>query len=102
MQRELPKVYAQKVDHDTNRSVAYTKSEEKKEIRKTDFKIEKSVEEKIREIFNNVNYVYKIEVVIETNEGKVTKYLVGRNKENIITMDNEQIPIKDIKDIYIK
>lgn len=101
MQKELPKVYAQKVEHDTNRSVAYTKSEEKTEERK-DIKFEKTVEQKIRDIFNSVNYVYKIEVVIETESGTYTKYLVGRNKDYIITMDNEQIAIRDIKDIYIK
>ncbi len=101
MQKELPKVYAQKVEHDTNRCVAYTKHEEDK-LEKKEIKYEKTVDQKIREIFSSVNYVYKIEVVIETERETYTKYLVGRNKDYIITMDNEQIAIRDIKDIYIK
>lgn len=100
MKKELPKIYSEVVDHDTNTSVAYTKSDELRSEKET--VPGKSVDQKIREIFNSVNYVYKIQVVIETGEGSNVKQLVGRNRDYLITMDNEQIPISSIKDIYIK
>lgn len=100
MKKDLPSVYAQKVDHDTNRSVEYTKSEDKPLNRSS--QTEKTIEQKILEIFNHVGYVYKIDVVIETKDKTETKQLVGRNKDYLITMENEQIPIASIKDIYIK
>lgn len=104
MKKDLPKIYSEGVIQDTNKVVAYTKSDEIEEVReeKKSFNIEKSVAEKVREIFNSVHYVYKMDVVIETDEGKQVKQLVGKNKNSIITMDNEQIPLSKIKDIYIQ
>ncbi len=106
MKKELPKIYAETVDKDTNHVVAYTRSVENvdvpKESVKEERKWERTIEEKIRNIFNSVHYVYKMDVVIETEEGEMVKQVVGRNKNHIITMDNEQIPIDKIKDIYIK
>jgi hypothetical protein len=106
MKKDLPKIYSLKVDKDTNSRVSYTKN--KDEVIKEDnkikkqFNITKSVEDKINEIFSNISYVYKMDVVIKTNDGEFVKQLVGRNNKAIITMDNEQIPINTIKEIYIK
>lgn len=47
------------------------------------------------------NYIYKIDVVIVTDNNKVIKRIIGKNKNNLITMDNEYIPINTIRDIYI-
>ena len=104
MKKDLPKIYSKGIIEDNNKVVAYTKSDEKEERQeeKKSFKIEKSIAQKVSEIFNNVHYVYKMEVVIETEEGKQVKPLVGKNKNSIITMDNEQIPLSKIKDIYIQ
>ena len=46
-------------------------------------------------------YIYKIDVVIVTDNNKVIKRIIGKNKNNLITMDNEYIPINTIRDIYI-
>jgi hypothetical protein len=105
MKKELPKIYSETIDRDTNHVVAYTRSGEKQEVSKQTSGtkgFEKSVSQKINEIFKSVNYVYKIDVVIQTNEGEFVKQIVGRNKNHIITMENEQIEIDKIKDIYIK
>lgn len=58
-----------------------------------------TVEEKIRSIFNSPNYVYKATVDIKLNDKTITKQVVGRNKLNLITIDNELINISDIVDI---
>ena len=60
-----------------------------------------TVEQKIVNIFNSPNYIYKIDVVIVTDNNKVIKRIIGKNKNNLITMDNEYIPINKIRDIYI-
>ena len=46
--------------------------------------------------------IYKIDVVIVTDKGKENKRIVGKTKTNLITMDNEYIPINTIRDIYIE
>lgn len=105
MKRELPKIYSETIDRDTNHVVAYTKSGERQEVpkeRNVQKGFQKSVNQKINEIFNSVNYVYKMEVVIQTEEGEFVKQIVGRNKNHLITMDNEKIEIDKIKDIYVK
>ena len=61
-----------------------------------------TVEQKIQNIFNSPNYIYKIDVVIVTDNNKVNKRIIGKNKNNLITMDNEYIPINTIRDIYIE
>ena len=57
------------------------------------------IDKKINEIFSSPNYVYKANVEITLKDKKVTKRIIGRNKNYIITMDNTLIPISDITDI---
>ena len=60
-----------------------------------------TVEQKIYNIFNSPNYIYKIDVTVVTDSGIQNKRIVGKTKTNLITMDNEYIPISTIRDIYI-
>ena len=48
-----------------------------------DNKKEYTVEQKIYNIFNSPNYIYKMDVVIVTDEGKMNKRIVGKTKELI-------------------
>lgn len=99
MKKELPRVYGLNVDHDTNSKMSYNKFEEEKKER---FVYETTVPQKIKEIFNSVNYIYKVDVIIETKEGSFKKRIIGRTNNYLITIDNERIAIDDIIDIYIK
>ena len=56
---------------------------------------------KIYNIFNSPNYIYKVDVTIVTDSGTFNKRIVGKTKTNLITMENEYIPIDTIRDIYI-
>lgn len=102
MKKDLPKVYGLNVDHDTNSRMAYTKSNEEiiKKEEKEVFK--KPINQKIKDLFNSTNYIYKIDAVIELKDKTVTKRLIGRTSDYLITIDNEQIPISEILDIYQK
>ena len=95
--KELPKVFHNKIDKkfDNNRSVFYSNNTYE-EDRSVDTR---TILQKINEIFSSPNYVYKANVEIALKDKKVTKRIIGRNKNYIITMDNDLIPISDIVDI---
>lgn len=109
--KELPKMYRNKIDKDLNNNrkmfSSITDSYEKLEKRENynNLKINNrnnyTVEQKIYNIFNSPNYIYKIDVTIVMDNETVKKRIVGKTKTYLITMDNEYIPINTIRDIYI-
>lgn len=106
--KELPKMYRNKIDKDikNNERVFSTMYENKNDIVNNqnifiNNRNNYTVEQKIYNIFNSPNYIYKIDVTIVTDQGTFNKRIVGKTKSNLITMDNEYIPINTIRDIYI-
>ena len=110
--KELPKMYHNTIDKDINNnekmySTMYnsTMNNNDRKISNNDIFINNknnyTVEQKIYNIFNSPNYIYKIDVTIVTDKGKTNKRIVGKTKTNLITMDNEYLPINTIRDIYI-
>ncbi len=95
MKKELPKVFKNNINKNLNNNKKFFYGngtiEEKRDTR--------SVVQKINDIFSAPNYVYKANVDIILKDKTITKKIIGRNKEYIITMDNDLIPIKDIIDI---
>lgn len=97
MDKKLPKVFANKVEKDfTNNDRVYY---EKNNVDRKKTKSNLSVIEKINQIFSSSRYVYKADVDITLSTGKISKKIIGRNKNELITMDNELIKISDIIDI---
>lgn len=105
MEKKLPKVFAGTIDHkiDNNKQVFYSSVENSDNFStsKPVKTVNKTIEQKIADIFNSRSYVYKADVQIELETGVITKRIVGKNGRYLITIDNEKIPIKDIKDIWI-
>ena len=114
MQKKLPKVFANSINEVHNNSTVFysaeantealkdfgdRNSEEKLEIKKLKGA---TVSQKINEIFNSPYYIYKAEVDITLDSGKVTKKIIGKNQKHLITMENELIPIDTIRDIEFK
>lgn len=97
--KELPKVFRNEINKniDNNKKVYYSQNESSRELPKE--QSGKNVQQKINEIFSSPNYVYKANVEIVLKDKIVSKRIIGRNKNYIITMDNELIPITDIVDI---
>lgn len=113
MQKKLPKVFANTINEvHNNDSVFYsadsTSLKETVEDRSSEEKIDSkqlkgiTVIQKINEIFSSPYYIYKAEVEITLDDGVVTKKIIGKNQRNLITMDNELIPIDSIRDINYK
>lgn len=57
------------------------------------------VNKEINDIFKSSDFVYKADVIIYTKDGSNNKRIIGRNKDYLITDNNELISIKDIIDI---
>ena len=104
MEKKLPKVFANKIDKNLNNNekVYYNKNEERKIEEKDPLSSILTVNQKINQIFSSARYVYKADVVITTKNGKLNKRIIGRNRNELITMDNEVININDIIDIEFK
>ena len=110
--KDLPKMFRNKIDKEieNNNKIfsTMTKDDNQTSLTRigvkttnTNNKNNYTVEQKIAHIFNSPNYIYKIDVEIVTDQYKSTKRIVGKTKTNLITMDNEYIPINIIRDIYI-
>ncbi|MEG1647902.1 MAG: hypothetical protein RR325_03970 [Bacilli bacterium] len=102
-----PDLFVNKIDKDikNNEKVYYSKYQNKKEtvieLLKNDGQLSKNVNQKINSIFTSSNYIYKAEVKITFKDTQEIKKIVGKNRNYLITMDNELISIKDIVDIEI-
>ena len=70
--------------------------------KKKESKYNYDINTKINNLFKSPTYVYKIDVIIEIDDKVLEKRIIGRNKNNLITIDNEYIAIDKIKDIYLK
>ena len=98
MDKKLPKMYVNKIDKELKNNSTYYISNKIKEI-----KFEKNdINKKINAIFNSPSYLYRASVVISLKNGDVSKKIIGKNKNQLITIDNELIPIDDILDIKLK
>ena len=101
MEKKLPKVFANKIDKElkNNETVYYNKNEERKIEEKESLSSILTVNQKINQIFSSTRYVYMADVIITTKNGKINKRIIGRNRNELITMDNEVINVNDIIDI---
>lgn len=101
--KELPKMYQNKINKkiDSIQKV-YSTMDKKSDINiNNDIRYSSvSIDQKIDNIFNSPDYVYKADVTIVTDKDTIRKRIVARNKNNIITINNEYIPISIIRDIY--
>ena len=60
------------------------------------------VKRKINDIMKANNFVYCKLVHIIINDEDIVRKIIGVNNNSLITIDNEYIPIDNIKDIYVK
>ena len=110
--KDLPKMYRNKIEKEirNNEKIFSTIYNNKKNVIENENRSNNqtitpkktyTVEQKIATIFNSPNYIYKIDVVIITDTETKNKRIVGKTKTNLITIENEYIPINTIRDIYI-
>ena len=108
MSKDLPKMYHNNFDKEINNNkCVFSSLVNKKEERKQEEFVNNNydrftIEQKIFNIFNSKDYIYKADVTIVTDTQTFQKRIVGKNSNNLITIDNEYIPISIIRDIYKK
>lgn len=61
-----------------------------------------NIDYKINNLFKSNKYIYKINVNIKTKSRDFDTTIIGKMNNNLITIDNDLIPIKDIIDIKEK
>lgn len=92
--KKLPKVYQNTIDKkiNNNKEVSYIKNLTEKSISIDN----KSVKETLNDIFNGFGYAYNIPIIIRTKEKTYETSLVTKTENNIVTLDNDVIPIDRI------
>lgn len=105
MDKNIPKMYKGKIDKTLKNSQLVYSSMNKNEVAEVkkpgSQKLDRfALEQKIYNIFNSKNYIYKADVTIVTKEGSFKKRIIAKSGNNLITFDNEYISIDDIIDIY--
>ncbi len=121
MEKKLPSVFANKIEKEVgnNKNVFYSSKDglgdNSSDMRSNSIDSDnfadqvkdnlvkpKNIYQKLNDIFSSSRYVYKADVEITLKDGTVTKRIIGRNSNHLITIDNELIPISDIIDIKHK
>lgn len=106
LEKKLPKVFANKINKNAgnNKNVFYSENNNVDETFSVSDKnmLAKNINQKINEIFNSPNYIYKADVIIKLKDKTIDKRIIGKNSSNLITIENELIPISSIVDIKLK
>ena len=77
-------------------NVSWNNSDNSNEFRVYDTGI---VRKKINEIFNSDSFIYRTKVKIVIDNREIVKKIIGVYNDNLVTIDNEHIPINIISDI---
>ena len=89
-------MYHNKIDKQfTNNSIFYSTLEKNNKVFESN-----DIRKKIQNIFNSNDYIYWVNVHILLDSGLITRKVIGIYNNNLVTIDNEYIPISNIKDIY--
>lgn len=104
MKKILPSLYKGKVTSNVNRNqkqIVLSKIEDNiTNVVVNDEVEDKSINRKIKDIFNSPNYVYKANVSITMNDGETfKKTIIGRTNNSLITIDDELIDVSKITQI---
>ena len=96
---DKPKMYKcnDKKEFNNNRSVFASYVDNNKTFKVYDTS---DVRKKINDIFNSNNFIYRTKVNLVIDNHVLTKKIVGVYNDNLVTIDNEHIPINIINDIY--
>lgn len=100
MDKKLPNVFANKIDENINNNEKVFYSEAREVVTENTNKTNnKTIYQKINEIFRSKDYVYKADVIITLKDKTIKKKIIGKNNNYLITLENELIPLVEIVDI---
>ena len=102
--KERPKMYQnnERKEFHNNRNI-YTSFDKSNDIQKKEIIWNSNdIRQKINQIVSANNFIYSKLVHIEIGNEVITRKIIGIFGDNLVTIDNEYIPISNIKNIYIK
>ena len=95
MNDELPKVYANPIDHELNNNKDVFFSSLKEERTNS----RENISREVNEIFANPHHVYKSRVLITIDGVQTEEVIVGKFKDDILTLNGRHININQIQNI---
>lgn len=100
--KKLPKVYQNDFNKkiSNNKEICYLSDTKEENIPTTNEST--NVEVVLDEVFNGLGYAYNIPLKIKTSTKVYETSLIAKTKYNLITLDNEIIPIEEIINIEKK
>lgn len=96
--KELPKMYHHHENKIFNNSREVYYGKNSKEV--SDILTTNDIRKKINDIINSPSFIYRTNVSIVIGNDIIQRKIVGIYNNNLITIDNEQIPLDSITDIY--
>ena len=95
--KDKPRMYQNKVNKEFhNNKLIYTSFDKTEKYNNFD-----DIIQKINNIINAPNFIYSKLVHIVIGNDTIIRKIVGIYNNNLVTIDNEWIPVSSIKDIYI-
>ena len=101
---DKPKMYQNRVNKEfhNNRQVYTSYDNKNNSLNKDNILNINDIRKKIDNIINANNFIYSKMVNIVIGNDTIKRKIIGIYNNNLITIDNEYIPIDNIKDIYVK
>ena len=101
--KKLPKIYQGEFNKKiiNNKKICYVEKSNDLNVTTSENE-DNNIMELLNEIFSGIGYSYNIPVIIKTANKEYTTSIIAKTKKNIITLDNEVIPISEIVSIKKK
>ena len=98
---KLPKIskIPLKDDISNNQTVYYDRKDNK--LKPLESLTTQDVKEQLKEIFESIHHYYKVFVEIKTIHNTYHTRIIGKTEKEILTMDEDTIPIEEIVSIKI-
>jgi hypothetical protein len=94
--KKLPEIYKNNINRHINNNKKYCYLENINESNS------ESLDDKLNYIFKSTHHPYNINVIIKTKDKVYNTSLVTKKKNNLITIDNDIIPLNEIVSLDIK
>lgn len=105
MTKKLPNVFVnrhgKKIKNNKETFYSLSEEESKNERKSRNYLDDLMVKKKIEEIFASPRFIYKVKVLILTDEGEIKENIIAKVENHLITLNNKKINIEEIKDIKI-
>ena len=99
---EKPKMYQNRINKEMhNNRLVYNSYDKNDKNIYNEVVDSNEIRKKINNIISANNFIYSKMVHIVIGNEVITRKIIGIYNNNLITIDNEYIPIDNIKDIYL-